>query len=53
MKSLGAPLTDIAAALGHTDIKITQRYMKQLDKLAGNSLGDKLVRRFGIRRKAE
>ncbi len=53
LKNLGAPITDIAAALGHTDIKITQRYMKQLDRLAGNPLGDKLVKRFGIRRKGD
>jgi site-specific recombinase XerD len=48
---LGAPITDLAAALGHTDIKITQRYVKGLDKSAENPLGSKLVTRFGIKRK--
>jgi integrase len=48
---LGAPITDLAAALGHTDIKITQRYVKGLDKSAENPLGSKLVARFGIKRK--
>jgi site-specific recombinase XerD len=48
---LGAPITDLAAALGHTDIKITQRYVKGLDKSAENPLGRKLVERFGIKRK--
>jgi site-specific recombinase XerD len=47
----GAPLTDVADHLGHTDIKITQRYVKGLDKSAENPLGSKLVARFGIKRK--
>lgn len=48
---LGAPITDLAAALEHTDIKITQRYVKGLEKSAENPLGKKLVARFGIRRR--
>jgi len=48
---LGAPITDLAARLGHTDIKITQRYVKGLDKSAENPLGSQLVARFGIKRK--
>ena len=50
---LGAPITDLAAALGHTDIKITQRYVKAIDKSAENPLGRKLVERFGIKRKGK
>ena len=50
---LGAPITDLAAALGHTDIKITQRYVKGLYKRAENPLGSKLVARFGIKRKEQ
>lgn len=48
---LGAPITDLAGRLGHTDIKITQRYVKSLEKTAENPLGKQLVTRFGIKRK--
>ncbi len=47
----GAPITDLAEALGHTDIKITQLYAKEVDKSADNPYGNKIVSRFGIRRK--
>ena len=46
----GAPITDLAGRLGHTDIKITQVYTKEImgDE---NPYGEKLTARFGIRRK--
>src|SRR6266852_2707239 len=46
----GAPITDLAGRLGHTDIKITQLYTKEImgDE---NPYGEKLTARFGIRRK--
>jgi len=46
----GAPITDLAGRLGHTDIKITQLYTKELmgDE---NPYGEKLSARFGIKRK--
>ena len=49
MKS-GAPITDLAARLGHTDIKITHTYAKEImgDE---NPYSEKLTARFGIRRK--
>lgn len=47
----GAPITDLAEALGHTDIKITQLYAKEVDKSADNPYGKKIVTRFGIKRK--
>jgi site-specific recombinase XerD len=45
----GAPITDLAGRLGHTDIKITQTYTKEIlgDE---NPYGEKLTARFGIRR---
>ncbi len=48
----GAPITDLAGRLGHTDIKITQTYTKEImgDE---NPYGEKLTARFGIRRKGE
>jgi integrase len=46
-----APITDIADALGHTDIKVTQLYTKEVDKSADNLYGKKIVTRFGIRRR--
>src|SRR5258708_3244624 len=49
----GAPITDLAEALGHTDIKITQLYAKEVDKSADNPYGQKIVMRFGIRRKGK
>jgi site-specific recombinase XerD len=46
----GAPITDLAALLGHTDVKVTQIYIKEVmgDE---NPYGEKLTARFGIRRK--
>jgi integrase len=48
----GAPITDLAGRLGHTDIKITQVYTKEImgDE---NPYGEKLTARFGIRRKGK
>jgi integrase/recombinase XerD len=46
----GAPITDLAGRLGHTDLKITQLYTKELlgDE---NPYGEQLSARFGIKRK--
>ncbi len=49
----GVPITDLADALGHTSIIVTQRYTKELNKSAENPYGDKLTARFGIKRKAK
>ncbi len=48
----GAPITDLAGRLGHTDSKITQLYTKEImgDE---NPYGEKLTARFGIRRKSK
>ena len=48
----GAPITDLADRLGHTDIKITQTYTKEImgDE---NPYGEKLTARFGIKRKGQ
>ena len=45
-----APISDLAGRLGHTDIKFTQIYTKEImgDE---NSYGEKLTARFGIKRK--
>lgn len=48
----GAPLTDVADHLGHTDIKITKLYAKELTG-DENKYGDALVKRFGIKRKGK
>jgi site-specific recombinase XerD len=48
----GAPITDLADHLGHTDIKITRIYTKELT-VAENKYGDLLVKRFGIKRKSK
>jgi integrase/recombinase XerD len=47
----GAPITDLAGRLGHTDIKITQTYTKEImgDE---NPYGERLTARFGIKRKS-
>jgi site-specific recombinase XerD len=47
----GASITDLAGRLGHTDIKITQTYTKEImgDE---NPYGEKLTARFGIKRKS-
>jgi len=47
----GAPITDLAGRLGHTDIKITQTYTKEIMG-AENPYGEKLTARFGIKRKS-
>ena len=44
----GAPLTDVADHLGHTDIKITRIYAKELTG-AENKYGHALVKRFEIK----
>lgn len=46
----GAPITDLAGRLGHTDIKITQVYTKEImgDE---NPYAEKLTARFGIKRR--
>lgn len=48
----GAPITDLAGRLGHTDIKITQIYTKEImgDE---NPYAEKLTARFGIKRKGK
>ena len=46
----GAPLTDVADHLGHTDIKITRLYAKELTG-DENKYGEQLEKRFGIKRK--
>lgn len=48
----GAPITDLAGRLGHTDIKITQIYSKEImgDE---NPYSEKLTARFGIRRRPQ
>jgi integrase len=46
----GAPITDLAGRLGHTDIKITQTYTKEILG-EENPYGEKLTARFGIQRK--
>lgn len=48
----GAPITDLAGRLGHTDIKITQIYTKEIMG-DDNPYGEKLTQRFGIRRKGK
>jgi len=48
----GAPITDLAGRLGHTDIKITNTYAKEIMK-DDNPYSEKLTARFGIRRKGK
>jgi site-specific recombinase XerD len=50
MMESGAPITDLAARLGHTDIKITQAYTEKL-RSADNPYAGRLTRRYGIKRK--
>lgn len=52
MMESGAPITELADRLGHTDIKITQTYTKRL-RGADNPYGVKLSTRFQIRRKGK
>ena len=47
----GAPLTDVADHLGHTDIKITRLYARELTG-DENKYGAALVNRFGIKRRS-
>lgn len=46
----GAPITDLANRLGHTDIKITQIYTKEIMG-EENPYSEKLSQRFGIKRR--
>jgi integrase len=52
MVESGAPITELAARLGHTDIKVTQLYTK---KLRGeyNPYSEKLTANYGIHRKGK
>ena len=45
----GAPITELASRLGHTDIKITQAYTKEIMG-DDNPYGEKLTARFGLKR---
>jgi integrase/recombinase XerD len=45
----GAPITDLASRLGHTDIKITQAYTKEIMG-DDNPYSEKLTARFGLKR---
>lgn len=47
----GASLTDLAQFLGHTDIKVTQRYATELMG-EENPYGETVVKRLGIRRRS-
>lgn len=47
----GAPITDLAGRLGHTDIGITQIYTKEIMG-EENPYAEKLTARFGIKRKS-
>lgn len=49
----GDPITDLAEALGHTDIKITQLYVMEVDKSADNPYGNKLLLDLGLSAKAD
>lgn len=46
----GAPLTDIANHIGHTDIRVTQMYTNEVTK-EDNPYSEKLTARFGFKRK--
>jgi integrase len=46
----GAPLTDIANHIGHTDIRVTQLYTNEVTK-EDNPYSEKLTARFGFKRK--
>ncbi len=48
----GAPITELAGRLGHTDIKITQTYTKEIMG-DDNPYGEKLTARFGLKRKGK
>ncbi len=47
----GAPITDLAGRLGHTDIRTTQIYLKELLS-AENPYAEQLSARFGIKRQS-
>ena len=51
MMNSGAPITDLGDRLGHTDVKITQIYTREL-RGADNPYGERLTARFGIHRQA-
>lgn len=46
----GAPITDIANHIGHTDIRVTQIYTNEVTK-EENPYSEKLTARFGFKRK--
>jgi integrase/recombinase XerD len=50
MMRSGAPITELAGRLGHTDIKITSIYAKEILQ-DDNPYGEKLTERFGIMRR--
>jgi site-specific recombinase XerD len=52
MMESGSPITELAARLGHSDIKVTKRYT---DKLRGeyNPFSERLTARYGIHRKGK
>lgn len=47
----GAPITELSARLGHTDLKITQRYADKL-RSDENPYSKKITARYGIQRRA-
>jgi site-specific recombinase XerD len=51
MMRSGAPITELAGRLGHTDIKITSIYAKEILK-DDNPYAKNLTARFGFRRKS-
>ncbi len=50
MMRSGAPITELGGRLGHTDIKITSIYAKEILK-EDNPYGERLTERFGIKRR--
>jgi integrase len=52
MMRSGPPITELAGRLGHTDIKITAIYAKEILK-DENRHAEKLTARFGIKRKGK
>jgi integrase len=52
MIQIGAPITDLAGRLGHSDIRITQRYGRELTS-DENPHAAKLTARFGMKRKGK
>ena len=50
MMESGAPITELSARLGHSDLAVTKRYTDKL-RSADNPYSGKLAARFGIKRK--